>query len=158
MPYCTIDDVNSGGFLKFDLTNTATLINKQPAPDVITNQIIPDVDARIDDTLRQYFVVPVDPTNCPLSTKTLNRIAKWYVAAEIASRIYLQQGTSDSQQAQTWRQLADADLSKCLSVGNYLADAVKSNDSPDVKSDLISDTISANGWEPKFSWNKTRRF
>ena len=142
MPYCTIDDINNGGFFKFDVTAMTTLINKQPARTVINDDIIPLVDSKIDDELRMYYAVPVDATVSPKATLTLNRIAKWYVAAEIASRIYLQQGTSDSPQSQTWRALADAEIVKIQTKGNYLADAVKSADSPDRVSDLISDNLS----------------
>lgn len=142
MNYCTLDDINSGGFFHYDLTSPATLINKQPAPTVITNDIIPQVTAQIEDALRMYYVVPVDPTVSPLATLTLKRIAKWYAAGEIAQRLNLAQTPSDSKQGVTWRQLADADIVKCATIGNYLADAVKSADSPDVKSDLISDNLS----------------
>lgn len=131
--YCKLEDLDSllTGLVINDSSNITST--------QVTNEIIPDINQYMDDRLAQFYVTPITGTN---ALKTMNRIAKYLVAAEIMDRIYMGQTPSDSPQANTWRKLAEATLGKIVDGEIILYDAVSTGDTPESKSNLFSDKLS----------------
>ncbi|MFB5192656.1 hypothetical protein [Alicyclobacillus fastidiosus] len=141
--YCTLSDVQA--LIKgFTIDENASV-----TPEEVTDDIIPEVSRQIDERLGMYYVTPITGTNALL---TLNRISRWMAAAEVADRVFLGQAPSESSQSKTWRDLAEADLTRVEKGQILLTDAVATDDTPEAISRLISDKLSSpTSGRPKFS-------
>lgn len=132
--YCTLQDAQS--LIKsFVITNSTAVTT-----DEVNDDIIPEVSRRIDERLGKYYVTPITGTNALI---TLNRIAKWYAAAEVMDRIYLGQAPSASPQSASWRGLADKDLQRIVDGDIILTDATPTGDTPEPISQKISSNLTS---------------
>lgn len=134
MTYCVLGDVQAL-ITGFTITTTSTVTSAQ-----VTTDIIPAIDRYIDDRLGKFYVTPVTGAN---SLLTLNRISRYLAAAEVAERVYIGQGPSESSQSTTWRQLAESDLNRLSNGDIILTDAVPTGDTPEPLSQQISDNLSS---------------
>lgn len=133
MSYCTSDDVNKL------LIGSQITENTNPTLDTLNNEIIPMGDRYIDDHLGKYYETPITGPNALV---TINRIAKYWCAAEVTQRIYIGQTPANSPQAATWRGYADKDLNDIIAGNILLPDAVPTADTPKARSHLIKDQLS----------------
>lgn len=139
MSYCTLDDVNRL-LIGWTIDDTS-----DPSATDVTNDIIPESDAEIEDRLRTYYQVPITGTN---ALNTMKRISTWLSASKVTERIYIGQTPSDSPQATTWRTYAENDLKRICSGEIILTDAISTDDTPESKSHQISDQLSQPGYTP----------
>lgn len=134
MSYCTLSDVQ-------DMLVQFTIdANSKPSADDVTNEIIPMYDRYIDDRMGRFYVVPITGAN---ALSTMQRIEKYFVAAEIADRIYLGQTSSDSPQGVTWRKLAETQLTQIVQGDVILWDAQTTAETPEPEVSQISDRVSS---------------
>ncbi|MCL6454368.1 MAG: DUF1320 domain-containing protein [Alicyclobacillus sp.] len=133
MSYCTLQDVQD---MLVQITIDA---NSNPSDTQVTSEIIPMYDRYIDDRLGRYYQVPITGTNALL---TINRIAKYLVAAEIADRIYLGQTGSQSAQGTNWRALAEQQLTQIVQGDVILWDAQPTGETPEPEYSQVSDKLS----------------
>lgn len=132
--YCTLTDVQA--LIKsFTIDSTTNVTDTE-----VTNDIIPEVSRQIDERLGKFYATPITGTDALV---TVNRIAKWMAAAEVADRIYLSQAPSESSQSKTWRTLAESDLTRLVKGDIILTDATPTDDTPEKVSQLISDNLSS---------------
>lgn len=147
--YCSVSDVNSM-ITGWDISDTSNITKTE-----VENDIIPQVDHWIDDRLRNYYKVPITGVD---ALKTMNRIARWYVAAEVAERTYIGESPSDSPQSKTWRKLADDDMKRIVNGEIILTDAVPTGNTPETEVEKISDRLSVPGRAPKKKFSMGMRF
>lgn len=146
MSYCVLSDVQDM------LVQFVIDANSKPSATQVTDEIIPEYDRYIDDRLGRYYQTPITGTN---ALKTMQRIEKYFVAAEIADRIYLGQTMSDSPQGTTWRTLAETQLTQIVQGAVLLTDAQSTAETPEPEVAQISDKLSSPlATPPQFSIGK----
>lgn len=151
MSYCTLDDVQRiVSSLNIEIT-----ADTNPSIDTVVNEIIPMYDSYIDDRLRILYVVPITGEN---ALKTMNRIEKYLVAAEVIQRLYVGQTPSDSPAGATWRNFAEAELARLASGEEIMTDAIPTFDTPEAKHYLVSDKLSQPGYPTPPKFNMGMRF
>lgn len=133
MSYCTLADVQAL------ITNWAIDSESTPSDTTVNDEIIPEYDRYIDDRLGRYYQTPITGAN---ALKTMNRIEKLLVAAEVSERVYVGQAPSDSTQSTTWRTAAENQITQIVEGSIILTDAQSTSETPEPASKQISDKLS----------------
>lgn len=135
MAYCNLADVQA--LIKtFRITETTSV-----TPEEVLNDIIPEVDRRINERLGKYYRTPITGVN---SLITINRISRWLASAELLNRVYLGEAPSASEQAKEYTRLAEADLCRITSGEVILTDAGATDDTPEPLSKKIGSNVVKN--------------
>lgn len=151
MSYCTVTDVqNLLSAVNIKITDTSKITVTQ-----LETEIIPEFDRYIDDRLGRYYVTPITGEKALL---TMNRIEKYLVAAEVVERVYIGQTPSDSPQATTWKNFAEADLQRIIDGEIILFDAQPSGETPEQAVSMISDNLSRPGAPRPFFCGRRMEF